>query len=344
MGKPALEHYELVKIACYSTSPTVAFGSARRLGWSKHLANSCRYLAIIMRDHGFGIFKFVVENSTSYTVEFYCCYVCQWGFQQMLHRRLREIDESDQDDEESPAGECFHFAHLSNQAECPICCNEYSDDEEYSDYEDEDVDENDDNDQKYESEGNESGEDNQEDAEQETQSEWGGNWVDEIADAIQEVSGTNYPINILDTNEIQGYTDGESIVLTQGLIDKCNTDELAFVIAHEVVHNVQNHIGDSAQLAQRYIKSIDDIVYNGKSGIKVLLGMIAMGTIGSLHYFKKSRDHERESDALAKKIVIEAGYSPRGGVTFLQRFSGKGGGWFDSHPSNEERIRNIKAA
>jgi hypothetical protein len=379
MGNPALQYYDLVKIACYSSSPTVAYQSARALYGSKRLANSCRYLAMILRDRGFDVFQFAVRSSVNYPTELFSCYAGAWNFEQMLYPCQRGWME-DQAEEYTPLHECFHFSHYyEDYYDCPYCS---CDEESQSDAEFEEG---------YENEGScdwnepEEGDCDEDEAPAPPEPESAGHdssrhtWqgrdsdddggadedespeapeecstediyppccfaaIERIEAAIQAAAGTNYPVIILDDDNFNACANGSEVMLNQGLVDNCNEDELAFVIAHEVIHNARMHGKGNALLIRSYGEKARAVMRNGIT-LKRLIGAFAICFAGSLHFYKQKRDNERESDREAKRLMIEAGFNPRGAITLLQKFTDHKPGWFDTHPSSSERIENVKKA
>ena len=60
---------------------------------------------------------------------------------------------------------------------------------------------------------------------------------------------------MIDSNEVNAFaTSGGHYVVHTGLMDRLNDDELAFVIAHELVHNVAGHIEEQLPILLLNIK------------------------------------------------------------------------------------------
>lgn len=342
MGKPALQQAALIKIAFYSFSPSVAFRSARELGWSKRLANSCRYLAIIRRDHGNSMYEQVVYDALEYDFSLANCYGGAWGYSQILFPSRRDIDSGcSHCDFLMEENECWHIDHACGDDFCRIGCGQ----EIQEDYAECD---------------NEGQEDSRVEIARKTADDnfvnttvyqqknplvekimpkitCGDSFVDKISERIQSVAGTSYPVIIIEKDYINGYANGSQILLTRGLVNTRDSDVLAHVIAHEVVHNSRFHIADSERLGNAYYGAVMKYATRGS-----FLGAIAMAFIGTLHSCKQSRDHERESDKIAKFLMLKAGYNPKGAISYLR--DSQGGGWFDSHPSGQEREEILRAA
>jgi len=135
-------------------------------------------------------------------------------------------------------------------------------------------------------------------------------------------------------------------------------DELANVLAHEVVHVAARHA------VQRETRALP-------VGILSALGTLAGGVVGGealaraigaipqiaggLLLASYSRDQEREADRVGQELAAQAGWDPAAMATFLETMqaalaleqaggagaaAGARPGFFDSHPSTPERARS----
>jgi len=120
------------------------------------------------------------------------------------------------------------------------------------------------------------------------------------------VKGENY--------ENAWVTGDGNIYLTIALIRNCKTeDELAFIIAHELGHLYYRHPE----------KSIEEDFYTqlGLLVSKWLFNLDKEDIILSYKLLtaKYSREHEREADAFAVKLLLKAGYDPLKAVELFSR-------------------------
>lgn len=180
------------------------------------------------------------------------------------------------------------------------------------------------------------------------------NWVSSIIAKLATsmgVSPRSIDLTLVDMGQMNAFAGPEGdIYVTRGLINAVDSDdELAAVLAHELVHVVKDHAAKSQQastlgslggsllgglLARRVGGNIGNMAGN--------LGRMA-GGMGSL---KVARDEEREADELGFRNMVKAGYSPRGFISVFQKLSadqgggrgGGGGGQFSSHPDTNERL------
>lgn len=141
-------------------------------------------------------------------------------------------------------------------------------------------------------------------------------------------------ISVERTPEFNAYaTKNSRILISSGLIDGITyEDELAFVIAHEIAHHILDHIGKKQGnlIAGSILGSLllDDYLAG------LMLGNIANAAVSSLY--------ESKADAIAVKIIKEAGYDLDKARFVLLRMTKMGfritTKLFDSHPAGFDRI------
>lgn len=119
------------------------------------------------------------------------------------------------------------------------------------------------------------------------------------------------------------YADGRHVFLTTGLVAKVRSDdELAFIVAHEMAHNILGHAA---------VMRGDTV----KHGLGKALG----------HSGQVVRGVERAADALGGELMLDAGYDPVAGARILERLDGTdlGIGLFATHDPSRERIAAMRA-
>jgi predicted Zn-dependent protease len=91
-----------------------------------------------------------------------------------------------------------------------------------------------------------------------------------------------------------------------------------------------------------------DMLFGGR-GTAGAIGSLGAQMVGQGVFMKYSRDAERDADRQGVLIMRRAGMNPRGMLTFLGRLAqlqrsdpGKVGAFFSSHPSLQERQRNVR--
>ncbi len=135
------------------------------------------------------------------------------------------------------------------------------------------------------------------------------------------------------------------IILTTGIVRKCNLDELNFVIAHEFSHIYRNHSRSTFCWNKFMGFSFTFFLY--------LFGIFGLIPITAVLGIERSRmrKYEIEADSLACEFLTKLGYSCKGGETLFKKLSKdeeEGGilakvlSFFSTHPSFKKRIENLR--
>jgi predicted Zn-dependent protease len=187
-----------------------------------------------------------------------------------------------------------------------------------------------------------------------------------LRDLIGHVGGPSardfriYLAHIPDFNAMM-FPTGFAVVFSGLLLRMRNEAQLAGVIAHESGHFLRRHMIRSWR-DQRRKTDIFSILAMG-AGVGgaaggVYLGdyvqLAQLGTILSL--FVYSREMEAEADAMGAKLIAEAGYEPMEMSAIWQQLIGEEdasaryrrkrrhrGSLFDTHPSSDSRMADLKA-
>jgi predicted Zn-dependent protease len=138
---------------------------------------------------------------------------------------------------------------------------------------------------------------------------------------------------------------GGKIAVFTGIIDtlKLTDDELAVVLGHEMAHALREHA--RARAAKVTLTNVGTLA----------VGLVIGGNVGELARqgggllnLKFNRDDERDADLIGMEIAARAGYDPEAGITLWQKMAQVARGapptWLSTHPSNEDRVRRMKAA
>ncbi len=131
------------------------------------------------------------------------------------------------------------------------------------------------------------------------------------------------------------------IAFTIALIAEArNEDEVAFIMAHEAAHHIENHLEQ-----QRRNATIGAAVFGRLAGARGA-GEEAIRTaqefgaaVGARTY---SKDFELEADRLGTIIAAKAGYDPVRGAEFFFRIPDPGDQFLGTHPPNAERVRIVQ--
>jgi Zn-dependent protease with chaperone function len=131
------------------------------------------------------------------------------------------------------------------------------------------------------------------------------------------------------------------IAFTLALIaDARNTDELAFVMAHEAAHHIENHLDQqrrNATLGAVVFGQLAGVTGGGNEAIRTAQELGA--AVGARSY---SKDFELEADRLGTIIAFRAGYDPVRGADFFFRVPDPGDRFLGTHPANAERIQVVR--
>jgi predicted Zn-dependent protease len=181
------------------------------------------------------------------------------------------------------------------------------------------------------------------------------NYVSGIGTEIVRAAGPQpfeYRFYVVESEEINAFAlpAGHIYVHTETILKARNASELAGVIAHEVGHVAKRHI------AHNYNRQRN-------TGIAHQLGVIAASTLGgsaagsaanlgggllaTAYLNRFGREAEAEADAFAVDVLPEAGYDPRGLVSFFQTLQHEGGSqpltFLSDHPATDDRIAATSA-
>jgi predicted Zn-dependent protease len=137
---------------------------------------------------------------------------------------------------------------------------------------------------------------------------------------------------------------GGLVVVTTALVRATRSeDELAAVLAHEVAHVQRGHTVQPVEAARRQEHLTGELLKGTSDVVHAFFGeAVRQGADFVLDRGFGKRD-ELEADALAARVLAEAGYDPRALPTFLGRLTGAAarGGFFARHPPAAERVRAL---
>jgi predicted Zn-dependent protease len=182
-------------------------------------------------------------------------------------------------------------------------------------------------------------------------------YITRLAGTITHNSDLKIPIKVtvLDSMEINAFAlPGGFLFVNTGLIDKAETEsELIGVLAHETAHVAARHgarLMKRATIAQIFFQAAQIgalILTGGAAGIgtyyALQYGFYGLGMILDLTLLGVSRDYEAEADQLGAQYAWQAGYDPKGFITFFDKMANEEGyvksaSFFRTHPPFLERI------
>ena len=178
-------------------------------------------------------------------------------------------------------------------------------------------------------------------------------YVDRIGRRVLEAVGNiRYPYRffVIEDSSLNAFAvPGGSIFLHSGLLQRVqSTDELASVIAHEIVHVNARHFHVLAS-------STDVSMLVGMLGVFLapVLGPAALAgpALAMTRQLEFSRQMEEQADNLGVGYLARAGYDPQAAVTFMRRMYhdrllnpvGRPA-YLLTHPLTDKRIANLSAS
>ncbi len=161
------------------------------------------------------------------------------------------------------------------------------------------------------------------------------------------VQACAYNVAVQNNNQWNAFADGETVHIEAKLAqDVTNDDDLAFVVAHELAHNVLTHVSKQQQ----------NVMTGAVAGLAVealiaglgggsMNGEIAQmgGGLGGMQY---SQDFEREADYVGLYILAGTGYDLEAGPRIARRIAEQNPQtirYGTSHPSSAERAASLQA-
>ena len=165
-----------------------------------------------------------------------------------------------------------------------------------------------------------------------------------------------WEVNLISTKTVNAFCmPGGKIAFFSGILDslQLTDDEVATIMGHEIAHALLEH--GRARMSEQVLKNV---------GISMAAAVLNLGQIStellaqaanlavSLPYARKQ---ESDADLVGLELSARAGHDPRAAITVWQKMSkfaqaaaSKGGSgqppqFLSTHPSNENRIREIEA-
>jgi len=167
-----------------------------------------------------------------------------------------------------------------------------------------------------------------------------------------------YSFHIVDSNEFNAFAaPGANIFVNRGLITSLDcSDELAGIIGHECAHAGCRHV--SQMIDRSKLVSIGTLAGvlagvlvgatgGGDSAPAMIMGSMATGQTSMLAY---SRENEEEADQKGLVYLKNAGFSPNGLLTGLEKIRSRDWygtdsipGYLKTHPGSTDRIIYIQS-
>ncbi|MEQ9042657.1 MAG: M48 family metallopeptidase [Alphaproteobacteria bacterium] len=153
--------------------------------------------------------------------------------------------------------------------------------------------------------------------------------------------GCDYPVMLSNEDSLNAYADGERVVIMRGMLRFTSDTELSVVIAHELAHNVMEHI--SAKRGNAMLGMLADILAS-------VGGVNTQGTFTQMAANAYSQDFEAEADYVGLYIMALSEVEIEGAAHFWRRMAAahpqsiQPGGFMATHPSTPERFLGLENA
>jgi predicted Zn-dependent protease len=140
---------------------------------------------------------------------------------------------------------------------------------------------------------------------------------------------------------------GGKMAVYTGLIQKVQAtdDELAAVMGHEIAHALREHARErvSRQMGTQMAVGIAGALFGIGDLGQGLGNMVADVTLN----LPNSRLHETEADRIGVELAARAGYNPQAAINLWEKMaklsgSGQPPKWLSTHPSHEDRIKDLR--
>jgi beta-barrel assembly-enhancing protease len=182
-------------------------------------------------------------------------------------------------------------------------------------------------------------------------------YIRALAEEVARNSDLRIPLKVtlLDSMEINAFAlPGGFLFVNSGLVNKAESEsELVGVIAHEIAHAAARHgarLMKRAQIANIFFQGaqVAAIIFTGGAAsigsyYALQYGFYGLGMVLELTLLGVSRDYESEADQLGAQYAWQAGYDPKGFITFFDKMANEEGyvrsaSFFRTHPPFLERI------
>lgn len=169
---------------------------------------------------------------------------------------------------------------------------------------------------------------------------------------VKEANSYKWEFNLVADNTVNAWClPGGKVVFYEGILPICaNKDGIAAVMGHEIAHAFAKH--GQERMTAAYGQQIGGILVAvgtaKKDPRQRQMWNMVYGLTSTLGMLKYSRVHETEADRLGMVFMIMAGYNPEEAAEVWVRMSQRAGRkappqFLSTHPSNESRIRDLRA-
>lgn len=168
-----------------------------------------------------------------------------------------------------------------------------------------------------------------------------------ITKGLQGYDNLNLNFKVYLSKEVNAFAMADGTVRVHaGLLEAMPDDQVLAVVGHEIAH-----VGLKHSYQQMRKALLTDVAFKAVGSLGDTVGELTSSQLGQLGQgavnARFSQRDELEADAWAVKLLKDQGQDPRAmqrAIETLRDKFGSGGGFLNSHPANDKRIANIKAA
>jgi len=176
--------------------------------------------------------------------------------------------------------------------------------------------------------------------------------IDSINSKISYTSGTHLDFLIVEGKEPNAFAFSNqgrrALGINIGMLDllEKDYDAFAFLIGHESAHHVKEH-GKTRQNRDMVLQTTSCLVGTTLGALGIPGGGILTDIGTQIIHTAYTRDEEREADSLGLDYMMSAGFDPQGAIRLQRKLKEASSSYhiplLNTHPSSEERIRNLSA-
>jgi predicted Zn-dependent protease len=152
-----------------------------------------------------------------------------------------------------------------------------------------------------------------------------------------------WTFGVLDTDEVNAFAGpGGFVMVTRGAIARMDDEaELAGVLAHEIAHVTQHH-GLEAVKNSGKMKGLTELAAASVDQQMAQFMPLATEAVDTVAVKGYDRGQEHRADEEAVRLVVAAGYDPRGYERFVGKLQSKGG-LMSTHPGAADRAQRVSS-
>ena len=163
-----------------------------------------------------------------------------------------------------------------------------------------------------------------------------------------------WEVNLISSKSVNAFCmPGGKIAFFTGIIDQLNLtdDEIAVIMGHEIGHALLEH--GRARMSEQVLKNVGITVAAAVFNLGQVSGELLAQAANLAVSLPYARRQESDADLVGLELAARAGHDPRAAVVVWQKMArlaqagARGGGqppqFLSTHPSNENRIREIEA-